>query len=295
MAKLAAIGLVLVVAGASPRVVARIQTGASPGGAVSAFGAVWVASDGAGTVVRIDPGTNRVTRGVKLRPGLFSVARGFGAVWAVNYKRDSLTRVDPASGRTRSVRVGASPFDVLCAFGRVWVTSWEAGLLTELEPRTLRVVRRIEVGPRPTGLRATAGAVWVGFGRNATSIARVDPATSNFRRVQVGTRAPSWFVAGTRDLWLQVADNRLIRVDPKTRIVTARLSVGRTLAQGSLAPDGTIWIPDKEANRVYRVDPAKARVVDSFDAGPGAFLALSAFGSMWVASYAGDDLWRFAA
>jgi len=154
MAKLAAIGLVLVVAGVSPPVVARIQTGASPGGAVSAFGAVWVANDGAGTVVRIDPGTNRVTRSVKLRPGLFSVARGFGAVWAVNYKRDSLTRVDPASGRTRSVRVGASPFDVLCAFGRVWVTSWEAGLLTELEPRTLRVVRRIEVGPRPTGLRA---------------------------------------------------------------------------------------------------------------------------------------------
>jgi streptogramin lyase len=294
MAKLAAIGLLLAVAGASPRLVARIHTGASPGGAVSAFGAVWAANDGAGTLVRIDPSTNRVTRRVRLRPGLFSVASGFGAVWAVNYKRDSLTRVDPTSGRTRSVRVGASPFDVLCAFRRVWVTSWEAGMLSEIDPHTLRVVRRLKVGPRPTGLRAAAGAVWVGFGRSATSIARVDPWTSRFRRIQVGERAPSWFVAGTRDLWLQAADNRLIRVDPKTRRVTARLSLGRTLAQGSLAPDGTIWMPDKEESRVYRVEPAKARVVDSFEAGPGAFLALNAYGSMWVASYAGDDLWRFA-
>jgi streptogramin lyase len=293
MTKLAALALVVTVTGATPQVVARIQTGASPGGAVSAFGAVWVANDGAGTLVRIDPGANRVTREVRLRPGLFSVAAGFGAVWTVNYKRDSLTRVDPASGRTRKVRVGASPFDVLCAFGRVWVTSWEVGALSEIDPHSLRIVRRIKIGPRPTGLRAAAGAVWVGFGRSATSIARVDPSTSKFRRVQVGERAPSWFVAWTRDLWLQAADNRMIRVDPRTKRVTARLSLGRTLAQGSLAPDGTIWIPDKELSRVYRIDPAKARVVDSFEAGPGAFLAIKAFGSMWVASYAGDDIWRF--
>jgi streptogramin lyase len=294
MAKLAAIGLLLAVAGASPRLVARIPTGASPGGAVSAFGGVWAANDGAGTLVRIDPSTNRVTRRVKLRPGLFSVASGFGAVWAVNYKRDSLTRVDPTSGRTRSVRVGASPFDVLCAFGRVWVTSWEAGALSEIDPHSLRIVRRIKkIGPRPTGLRVAAGAVWVGFGRSATFIARVDPGTARIRRVRVDARSPSWFVAGTRDLWIQAADNRVIRVDPRTRSVTARLSVGRTLAQGSLAPDGTIWMPDKEQSRVYQIDPAKARVVDSFAAGPGAFLALNAFGSMWVASYAGDDLWRF--
>jgi hypothetical protein len=37
------------------------------------------------------------------------------------------------------------------------------------------------------------------------------------------------------------------------------------------------------------------KVLDSFAAGPGAFLALNAFGSMWVTSYAGDDVWRFEA
>ena len=296
MAKLAAIGLLsaLAVGGSSPQVLARIQTGASPGGAVSAFGAVWVANDGAGTLARIDPKTNRVTRRVRLRPGVFSVTSGFEAIWVINYKRNSLTRVDPHSGRNRALRVGATPFDVLAAFGRVWVTAWEAGTLAEIDPAAGKVVRRIRIGPRPTGLRAAAGAIWVGFGRSATAIARVDPRTARITRVRVGVRAPSWFVAGTRDLWIQAADNVLVRVDPRRGRVTARLSFGRTLAQGSLASDGRIWIPDKEEGRVYRVDPAAAKVVDSFEAGPGAFLALSAYRSIWVTSYAGDDVWRFS-
>jgi streptogramin lyase len=295
MPKVALIGLLALAAGgASPHLVARIETGASPGGAVSAFGAVWVANDRSGTLVRVDPATNRVTRRIRLRPGLFSVTRGFGAIWAVNYERDTLSRIDPASGRVRTVRVGSVPFDVLAAFGRVWVTAWRPGTLVEVDPRSLRVVRRIRVGPRPAGLRTAAGAIWVGFGRAASAIARLNPRTRMIERVPVGVRAPSWFVAGTRDLWIQAADHVLVRLDPPSRRVRTRLSFGRTLAQGSLGPDGMLWVPDKEQSLVYRVDPTTARVVDSFTAGPGPFFALRAHSSMWVTSYAGDDVWRFA-
>ena len=69
---------------------------------------------------------------------------------------------------------------------------------------------------------------------------------------------------------------------------------GRTLAQGAAAPDETIWIPEKEQNLVYRIDPAKQRVIDSFPAGPGAYVTLRAHGSMWVTSYAGRDVRRFS-
>jgi streptogramin lyase len=285
---------VLALAASQPQVVARVDTGAGPGGATAAFGAVWVANDRAGTIARIDPRTNRVTRRVRLRPGVFSLTPGFGALWVVNYDRGTLMRVEPRSGRKRSVRVGATPFDVLAAYGRIWVTAWEAGTLVEVEPRSLRVLRRTKVGPRPTGLRAAAGGVWVGFGRSATAVARVDPATRAIERVELGVRAPSWFAAGTRDLWIQAADNVIVRLDPSTRQVVAKLSFGRTLTQGALAGDGTLWIPDKEQSVVFRVDPKQGRVVDSFAAGAGAFFALRAFGSMWVTSYAGDDVWRFA-
>ncbi len=288
--KLALLGAT-VAALASPLLVARIETGSSPGGATAAYGALWVANDGSGTLARIDPATNRVTRRLKLRPGLFSLTHGFGALWAVNYKTSTLARVDPRTGRVRSVRVGAVPFDVAAAFGHVWVTAWEAGRLVEVEPTTMRIVRRIAIGPRPTGLHVAGGGLWVGFGRTATAIARFDPKNRNVERVPVGVRAPSWFVAGARGLWIQAADNVLVHVEDGH--VVDRLTFGRTLAQGALASDGTLWIPDKEQSLVYRVDPGTARVLGSFAAGPGAFLAVRAYGSMWVASYAGKDVWRF--
>jgi streptogramin lyase len=294
MPKLALLSLACAaLAGSSPRLLAKVETGASPAGMVAAFGAVWVSNDGAGTLARIDPRTNRVTLRIRLRPGLFSLARGFGALWAVNYEEGTLTRVDPKKRRRRTVRIGAAPFDVLAAYGRIWVTAWGAGRLVEVDPRSLKVVRRTKIGPRPTGLRVAGGGVWVGFGRAATAVARVDPRTHRIERVPVGVRAPSWFAAGTRDLWIQAADDVLVRLDPVTRKVRARLSFGRTLAQGALAADGTIWVPDKGSNVVHRVDPKTATVVDSFPAGPGAFFALRAFGSMWVASYAGDDVRRY--
>ena len=295
MPKLALIGLVAAVAGSSPQVVARIQTGAAPGGAVSGFGAIWVANDGSGTLVRVDPRTNRVTRRIRLRPGVFAVTRGFGALWTVNYRTQLLTRVNPASGRKRSVRVGGEPGSVVAAFGRVWVTAWASGRLVMVDPRSLRVLKRIRIGPTPANLRVANGAIWVGFGRSATSVARVDPATAGIVRIPVGVQSPRSFVTGTRDVWIQAGDHTLVRLDPSSRAVTAKLSFGSTLAGGALAPDGMIWMPDKEQNVVYRVDPEKAVVVDSFPAGAGAFQAVRASGSMWVTSYAGNDVWRFRA
>ncbi len=82
---------------------------------------------------------------------------------------------------SRTISVGAVPFDVLVAFDRVWVTAWEEGKLAVVNPRTRRVTRRVDVGARPVGLIARKGAVWVGFGRDATEIARVDPASVRHR------------------------------------------------------------------------------------------------------------------
>jgi streptogramin lyase len=280
MAKLALLAVAsAALAGSSPQVLARIPTGDSPGAATAAFGAVWVTNDGAGTLARIDPQTNRVTRRVRLKPGVFSVKHGFGALWVVNYKRNTLTRVDPFTMRTRSVHVGAVPDGLLAAYGRVWVAAWEAGRLVEVDPRSLKVIRRTRI--------------WVGFGRSATAIARVDPRTHRIERVPVGVRAPAGFSVGTRDLWIKAGDNVLVRLDPRTRKVRARLSFGGTLAHGALAPDGTIWLPDKELNVIHRVDPKTSTVVDHFAGGSGAFFPLRAFGSMWVTSYAGSDVWRF--
>jgi streptogramin lyase len=273
-----------------PALLATITTGHAPCGAVAAFGSLWVANDG-GALVRINPKTNRVVRRIRVGAGACALAASANALWIANYKR-GLVRVTPG-GRVRQIDVGSTPFDVLVAYGRIWVTAWGAGKLTAVDPESLEVVRRADVGPRPMGLLALKGAVWVGFGRDATAMARVNPLTIRVERIDLAVQAPGWFVAGTKDLWIQANEGDLLHVDPIGRRVLAHLQVGRTLAQGAAAPGGTIWIPDKEQGIVYRVDPERERVLGSVPAGPGAYVALRAYGSMWVTSYAGRDVRRF--
>jgi streptogramin lyase len=273
-----------------PALIATIPTGTHPCGVVAAFGSVWVANDG-GTLVRIDPRTNRVVKRIRVGAGACFMAADARALWIANYKSD-LVRVTPR-GRVHRIAVGETPDGVLVAFGRIWVTAWGAGKLAVVDPRTLKVVRRLDIGARPAGLAARNGAVWVGFGRDATAIARVNPRTFRIERIDVGVREPRGFVAGTKDLWIQANTGDLLQFDPVAKRVRAHLEVGRTLATGAVAQDGTIWIPDKEQNLVYRVDRARQRVLDSFPAGPGAFVTLRAYGSMWVTSFAGSDVRRF--
>jgi YVTN family beta-propeller protein len=270
----------------------RIPVAPFPCGAAAGFGSVWVASD-SGTVSRIDPKSSKVRTRLAAGRGACSVTTGAGAVWVTNYHSGSVLRIDPKTLRRRSIRVGRSPFDVLVANRRVWATVWNDGKLVEIDPRTLEILSRVDVGPYPTGLHVQGGAIWIGFGRDATSVARFDPRTRSIERVEIGERSPGWFADGTRDLWIQTDDNLLVHLDPTTRKVVGSQRLGRTLGQPSAAADGTIWVPDKELDVVFRVDPGTGKAIDSLPGGDGAFAALNAFDSMWVTSYAGDDVWRW--
>ena len=278
--------------GAPPKVVATITTGGAPCGAVAALGSVWVAND-SGLLVRINPQTNRVSKRIRVGAGSCSLTAAFGSLWIANYKR-GLISVLPRSGRVRRISVGAMPFDVLAAFDRIWVTAWEDGKLAVVNPRTLKVVS-------PHRRRATAGGPDRAKRRR---LGRLRPGCDGDRARQPGDRP-------RRTRRCRRSSSRMVRrgyprpldpgkrrrpaaLDPVTQRVLARMQVGRTLGQGATARDGTIWLPDKEQSVVYRIDPERERVLDSFPAGPGAYFVLRAFGSMWVASYAGDDVWRFS-
>jgi YVTN family beta-propeller protein len=277
-----------------PAPTARVATGLNPCGTAAAFGAVWVANYGSGTLARVDPRTNRVTARIPVGRGACAVSFAAGKLWVTNDLAGEVLRVDPRTRGLRHIGVGGAPFGLVAAAGGVWATTWSKGSVVEIDPVSARVVRTIDVGGYPAGLAYADGAIWVGFGRDATAVARIDPASARVERVDVGSRAPATFARGTGDtLWIDVADSDLVRLDTRTRRVVVRLHVGHTLAQGVRAADGTLWIPDKEVDRVYRIDPRTNMVRGSFPAGDGAFHVLRAFGSMWVTSYAGADVWRF--
>ena len=283
----------LALAGSRPQVAARIATGQAPCEAAASAGAVWVADDGAGTLVRVDPRRNRVTARIDVGRGACAVAAGAGALWVANYRTGLLLRVDPRTRRVRRASVGGAPFDVVVAFGRVWTTGFGNGTLVAVNPHTLRIVRRTTIGGSPTGLLAAAGSIWVGLGRASTRVLRVDPASGTPQPIDVGVKAPSHFVTTDAGIWVVDDGDALALLDPADGRVVRTRHFGRTLVQPALAPDGTLWVPDKEIDTIFRVDPATGELVDSFPGGDGAFQALRAFRSMWVTSYAGSDIWRF--
>ena len=278
---------------AQPYVAARIVTGTAPCESAATAKAVWVANDGAGTLVRIDPRTNRVTARVVLGRGACAVAAGAGAVWVVNYRTGVLARVDPATRKVRRTVVGGAPFDVVVEHGNVWTTGFSNGTLVKVDARTGRVIRRIKVGGVPNGLLSDGGAIWVGLGRDATAVLKVDPASGTFKRIDVGATAPTHFVATTRGVWVANDGNTFTLLARDDGRILKVVHFGRTLGQAALAPDGSLWVPDKEVDTVFRVDAATGAQLDSFPGGDGAFQAVRAFGSMWVTSYAGSDVWRF--
>jgi sugar lactone lactonase YvrE len=111
-------------------------------------------------------------------------------------------------------------------------------------------------------------------------------------RVDVGTKSPAWPRCGRDELWVTTTQS-LLRVDPRTGVVRARIEIGGTPGEAIAAPDGLLWVTDRERSLVFRVDPQARRIVDSFAAGPGAFALARLGSSVWVTSFAGADVRRF--
>ena len=188
--------------------------------------------------------------------------------------------------------VGRSPFDVLLTRGSLWATSYDIGSIETIGARTGRLTRVYKDGGYPAGLALCGGRVWVGHGRNVTWLTAIDPATHRMTRVDTRTKAPAWPRCVRGDLWV-TTPHSVLRVDPRSGVVTARIPLGGTPAEALAAPDGLVWVTDKERSIVVRIDPATNAVVGSFPAGRGAFAMTRMGNSVWVTSFAGSDVRRF--
>ena len=113
------------------------------------------------------------------------------------------------------------------------------------------------------------------------------------QRVAVGTSAPGWPSCIRGTIWVTTPDTDSPRRSPARDGVLSRLLIDETLAYSAEAPDGLVWVTDKQHSVVHRVTTDGRSVVDSFPAGPGAFALARLGSSMWVTSFAGSDVRRF--
>ena len=95
-------------------------------------------------------------------------------------------------------------------------------------------------------------------------------------------------------LWTTTADGYALRINASNGRVIASFRIRGTPAEVAAAPDGTIWVAEKERDTITRIDPVTNHVIDVIPGGDGAFSIAVAGGDMWVTNFAGSDVWRFA-
>ena len=292
-----ALALAAVPAGAAPpgHVVARIKIGLNPCAEVQAFGAVWVANASSNTLSRINPATNRVTATVKVGPQPCALVPAAGALWVDGYGWGEVERVDPRRLKvTRRISVGSGVWDVAFDGRFLWADSNGDGTVVKIDPRTSRIVTRLRIGGSPTGLEVADGSLWVGSnGPGDRRFFRIDLATRRVTRIDAACARPAYFASAPGAVWVMcVGDTTVLRIDPATNAIVARVEAGPQPGDGTVGADGLVWVPLRGAAKVARIDPATNAVVDTIAVSGTPMLLNVAFGDVWVPDYRGSTIWR---
>ena len=112
-------------------------------------------------MVRVEPGSRRVSQAIAVGNAPSAIAFGEGAVWVTNRVDGTISRIDPETNAvTSTVEVGASPTAIGIGEGATWVANAGDGTVARLPPDGGEVERAIDVGGSPSGLTVAGGAVW---------------------------------------------------------------------------------------------------------------------------------------
>ena len=242
----------------------------------------------------IDPGSNEIVAEVPVgvRPG--PVAVGAGSVWVGNMDDRTLTRIDPA---TRDVErtiplENQTPTGVAVGPDTVWVAHGLRGSLSRVDPQFNQVAEPIPVAGRSNdgSVAIGAGFVWAVYGDS--TLARVDPASSDVTRGFAGA-APSGLVIAMGALWVaNSGDSTVHRFNPTTfeQGPIRPISVGRR-PTGIAFGHGAIWVANAGDDNVTRIDPSSNSTL-TIPVGDGPSAIAAGAGAVWVANTAGQTVSR---
>lgn len=165
------------------RRIGRIDLPSSPQGVSVGKGAVWVGlstlePEVADTLVRIDPGTQRIAGTYPMTEGIRSLVATPRGIWIVHRHNPAVSRFDPEAKKiTKRVSVGQSPLGAAAyGAGAVWVTSPQEDTVARIDDKTGAKVSS-GVGRTPTGIAARGKEIWVTSFIDHT-MTRIDPKTS---------------------------------------------------------------------------------------------------------------------
>jgi hypothetical protein len=280
-------------------VVATIGTGGFSYSMTAGAGALWVV--GSDEINRIDPASNSLTASIPVGAtgsGPGGVAVGAGAVWVPVAVPGTLWGINPVTNKVTykiplgdplrgsiSVSTSRNAVWVACCGGSGTGASSSGGRLLRVDPRHKRVVADIDLPASPVAVAADAGGAWV-----ATADGQVLLVSERRNRVAetIDAGGPLGFsqtiAVGAGGVWLaDPFDEQVVRIDPKTRRVMARIPAGAATTLTVAGDD--VWALSSLG--LLRIDPARDRVVATASEPDlrRARLVAAGAGAVWTAGW----------
>jgi virginiamycin B lyase len=264
---------------APARVVATFAQFGDPVAMAVRAGDLWVAGDNPTWVTHwvtpMNPATReKPTIALPATPTRLAVTED--AVWVLTPADNSVSRIDPATNQVvATIPVGRAPSGLAVGAGAVWVSRRSDAAVVRIDPATNQVMATIPAGRAPGAMTVAGGVVWVALPERG--LGRIDPASNRVTVVRVPRCCAGELAAGEGALWVaNHVDGTLVRVDPATGAVAARVLLPRTTEQHPhqvAVGDGAVWVTSASprrgtANLLWRVDPASNQVIGTLDLGP---------------------------
>jgi YVTN family beta-propeller protein len=206
----------------------------------------------------------------------------------VTVRPNSIASIDPKTNKiTDQIAVGNGPDRLVSAAGSLWVNNYDDRSVSRVDLEHRRTLKSIPLPETPLSIASAGGAVYVGGqapGRNYAVVRRIDP---QFNHAGDPIKLPS-IVPGD-GVSLATAGGKLVAapkngnlstLDPVDGHVVRRTDLNSQASDVGLSTNGTIWLPDEEANSVIRIDPSG--LVTPIAVGNGPSNVAVADGGVWV-------------
>jgi hypothetical protein len=174
---------------------------------------VWVTSPGGSTIVRLDAATGARVRAVAVPEMPLMVTSARDVVYASGEGGGGWLRAfDAENGALVAERTTPerSMIDQLAfGSGSVWGTARLSPELARFDPRTLALEGAVNIGAEPSGVAATADAIWVT--QLGGTLVRVDPATMTATHAwALEADWVAWPIFGFGRLWMSALEDDMI-------------------------------------------------------------------------------------
>ena len=229
------------------------------GGAITAFGSVWVPDCGSGAVARIDAKSGKTVVSLAFGAGdaAGSIAANADSIWLLTDNRTTLSRIDPVQNVVvDELRVPAGCQSLTFGENSLWLACPNDDKVLRINPATELQEKSIEGCAQPQALALGAGSVWA-WCRKDGKVARIDPKTNKISAtVDVGVPGASGSMAfGEGSLWLSLPAFPITRIDPDANRVAQQFwgEGGGAIAAG----DGFVWLSNVHQGTLWKIDPRR--------------------------------------